>query len=101
MLENNCVKCGKLFCPAPYHVYKDDKGFYCSWHCYNHRGDEKRIPKRKMVGMYDENGNLLRAFKSSTEAAEYLGGVDPKKIRKACGSGHPYHGNIWKYIEKE
>ena len=35
--EAKCKCCGKIFCPAPYHVYKDKKGLYCSYSCYNKR----------------------------------------------------------------
>ena len=40
IIETDCVKCGKKFVPAPYHVYKTWKGYYCSWSCYNHRNDK-------------------------------------------------------------
>lgn len=40
IVEAKCAKCGKTFCPAPYHVYKDGRKLYCSWTCFNHRKDK-------------------------------------------------------------
>lgn len=34
-----CKKCGKIFIPAPMHIYKQGSKWYCSWTCYNHRND--------------------------------------------------------------
>ena len=41
IVETECPKCGKVFVPAPYHVYKTHNGYYCSWSCFNHRNDKK------------------------------------------------------------
>lgn len=35
-----CEKCGKVFVPAPFHVYKDGSKYYCKWTCFNHRKDK-------------------------------------------------------------
>lgn len=35
-----CKKCGQIFIPAPMHVFKDGKHWYCKWSCYNHRHDD-------------------------------------------------------------
>ena len=32
--ECKCYKCGKVFVPAPFHVYKDDHKIFCKWSCY-------------------------------------------------------------------
>ena len=37
--EKKCRKCGKIFIPAPMHIYVDNSKFYCSWTCYLHRKD--------------------------------------------------------------
>lgn len=37
--EKKCKKCGKLFIPAPMHIYKENSKYYCSWTCYLHRKD--------------------------------------------------------------
>ena len=39
--EKPCKKCGKIFIPAPLHVYKDRSKYYCSWTCYLHRKDKE------------------------------------------------------------
>ena len=44
-----CAKCGKEFLPAPYHVFKYNKRYYCKWTCYNHRKD-----KTKEESAYEE-----------------------------------------------
>lgn len=35
-----CAKCGKVFVPAPFHVYRVESKYYCKWTCYNHRNDK-------------------------------------------------------------
>lgn len=37
--EKHCKKCGKLFIPAPEHIYREGSKFYCKWSCYLHRND--------------------------------------------------------------
>lgn len=37
--EKKCRKCGRIFIPAPMHIYKDGSRYYCSWTCYLHRND--------------------------------------------------------------
>lgn len=37
--EKKCAKCGKNFVAAPYHRFKENSKWYCSWTCYNHRND--------------------------------------------------------------
>lgn len=43
MDEKTCAKCGKVFLPAPFHVFRvKEKGeWYCSWSCYNHKDDKE------------------------------------------------------------
>lgn len=100
MLEKVCEKCGKVFIPAPYHIYKDEKGIYCSWTCYNHRNDSKPKTSRNIrkIELYSEHGYLLKVFTSATDAAEHTG-YDATKIRDACREQKPYMGFIWKYRE--
>lgn len=41
--EKICAKCGKLFCPAPLHRFKDQRSnWYCKWTCWNHRNDKEK-----------------------------------------------------------
>jgi predicted nucleic acid-binding Zn-ribbon protein len=41
-----CAKCGKLFIPAPEHIFKAGSktgtNYYCKWTCYNHRNDNTK-----------------------------------------------------------
>lgn len=37
--EKKCKKCGKIFIPAPMHIYHAGSKYYCSWTCYLHRDD--------------------------------------------------------------
>lgn len=37
--EKYCAKCGKLFIPAPEHIFKYGSKYYCKWTCYLHRND--------------------------------------------------------------
>ena len=72
MIEVYCSKCGKMFIPAPQHIYKDHKGIYCSWTCFNHRNDGELIqhsrPRIYKVEQYSLDGELIAVFQSSTEA---------------------------------
>lgn len=97
MDEHKCRKCGKLFIPAPQHVYKDNRGFYCTWTCYNHK-DDGRVKKWRYIELYSESGELLRRFTSAADAAEKTG-YEVENIRDACRTGTPYHGFLWKYKE--
>ena len=47
-----CAKCGKEFVPAPEHVFKCYRKYYCKWTCYNHRND-----KTKEETAYENNQN--------------------------------------------
>lgn len=38
--EKKCPKCGKIFIPAPMHIYHEYSKYYCSWTCYLHRKDK-------------------------------------------------------------
>lgn len=46
IVEATCPICGKVFVPAPYHIYKQRSGrtghkYYCSYSCYNRRYEKK------------------------------------------------------------
>lgn len=102
MWERTCKKCGKLFVPAPQHVFVDNGDFYCSWTCFNHRNDNEQKArtsrKIKKVELYSESGCLLKVFINATEAAE-ITGYSVNRIRAACQNGEKFHGFIWKYRE--
>lgn len=51
--EEKCKKCGKNFIVQYGHIYKENRKYYCSWTCYNHRHDKETTPKEN----YFENGS--------------------------------------------
>ena len=99
MEERFCIKCGKIFIPAPYHIYKDKNGIYCSWTCYNHR-DITSVKTTKSVEQYTQRGELLRVYNSASQAAEYVG-ASVRNIYEACRNGNIYLGYYWKYEKPE
>lgn len=94
--EACCKKCGKIFIPAPQHIYRDSKGFYCSWTCYNHRREKKSMYNSKKVGQYTPNGDLVHIYESAKEASD-ITGFDIKRIRLACLQRFIYFGYKWRY----
>lgn len=102
MLELYCRKCGKLFIPAPQHIYKDHKGIYCSWTCFNHKDDGTllHIPKVRLhcIEQRSLDGELIKEFQSATTAAEYINGT-ANGIRISCRNGNRYKGYYWRYVK--
>ena len=98
MFEDKCPRCGKNFITAPFHIYKDKKGFYCSWTCFNHRNEvSKRGDKKsKIVEMCDQNGNIIAMYNSAAEASKRLR-YPPNSIRVACRNNKTYKGYLWRY----
>lgn len=100
MLEVRCVRCGKLFIQAPQHIYKDHKGIYCSWTCFNHRKDvdatKKYRPCSYEVEQYSIDGDFIRVFPDAKSAAEHFNGT-PNGIRVACRNETNYKGFVWRY----
>ena len=96
MIERFCRKCGKIFIPAPQHIYVDHNGIYCSWTCYNHRDTASSVRKTKSVAQYTKKGELLRIFNSAVQAAEYVE-ASVKSIRNACKNGNVFLDCYWKY----
>lgn len=94
LFECSCKKCGKAFFPTPMWIYKDNKGRYCSWTCFNHRNDGK-APRYQAVECLYPNGEKVRAFQSATKAAEWIGGV-PYLVKRAIDSGEKYKGYLWR-----
>ena len=101
MLETKCKRCGKNFWIAPYHIYRDEKGMYCSWTCYNHRNDDKpkaqaQHPKSIPIIQCDKSGNVVATFNSIVEAANHING-NARTISRACKTKTPYKGYLWRY----
>lgn len=100
--EARCKKCGKIFVPAPEHVFTDKSGSYCSWTCWGHRKEKKKPnPKtkpivRKKVEQYSLDGKLLFTYQNVDIAAERIDGTI-NNIRTACRKGTVYKKFLWKY----
>lgn len=56
------------------------------------------LTKRRMIEVYDKEGDLMRRFKSPWQAAEKTG-FDERMIANALDTGLPYNGFLWKYKE--
>lgn len=99
-----CVKCGRI--KRSIHsfddwVYRDGKGFYCTWTCYNHRNDEKpnvqtQHQKSIPIVQYDKSGNVVKTFNSIVEAANHTN-CTAKTISRACKTHKPCKGYLWRY----
>lgn len=101
MTEVHCAKCGKVFIPAYYHIYKDSTKIYCSWTCYIHKDDDKKkiTRKNKRVELWNMSGSeVLRVFKNAEDASRETG-YNAEEIREACRTGEAYRGFIWMYRE--
>lgn len=96
--ERKCSLCGKLFIPAPSHRYRDkNKGtIFCSWHCFNHRNDNKPSTTIKAVEKCLRSGEIVEIYVSARVAAEQ-NNTDALYIREACRSGRVFKGYIWRY----
>ena len=95
--EERCPICGRLFVPAVYHTYKDSKGYYCSYTCYNRR--EQAIEERNVrrVCQYTLDGELVKIHKDVQAAAD-AAKCTVKYIRKCLTGKYPHgRGYVWKY----
>lgn len=45
VVEKKCPVCGKIYCPAPLHVYKANKRMVCSYSCVRKYEREKENEK--------------------------------------------------------
>lgn len=89
-IEVVCHGCGKLFVPAPQHVYKEDDLLVCTWSCLcDLRRRKERTRKNRgrsdisAVEMLDLQGGHITFFPSARAAGDALG-VDPAGIRDVC-----------------
>lgn len=98
-----CKRCGKLFECTALWVYKDEKGIYCTWTCYNHRNDKpiRRKKGLKKVEQYTADNRLIAIYDCAKSAAE-ANLCDAEGIREACrGTSKTYLGFVWKYAPNE
>ena len=52
LIEKKCPVCGKIFVPAPFHVYFRGDDVMCSWGCLNEylrRKDKTRLRRQKRI----------------------------------------------------
>lgn len=47
LIERRCSRCGRIFVPAPYHIYKKAEKVFCSWSCYNSFYNEREQCKKR------------------------------------------------------
>lgn len=98
--EYSCVLCGQIFIPAPEHIYKDHRGKYCSWRCFNHRNDhKKKAYNAKTVDQFDLDGNFVNRYPSTRKAADAIDGCQDR-ISVACRTGRIYKGCYWEYVKE-
>ena len=94
MIEGvKCPRCGKEHYPTPDHVYRDSKGMYCGWHCFNHRYDDELERKVEMV---NSEGEVVRTFNSIAEAIAQVRGQAFRVIR-AIAQKEEYRNYFWRY----
>jgi hypothetical protein len=89
-----CEKCGKEFFPTAFHVYKDYKGMYCSWSCFNHRKDNQRFTRKRIEVL--QNGEVVDTYPSAKYAADVFGCCE-QSIGNACRNGTEFKGYHWRY----
>ena len=103
-MEVRCYGCGKMFIPAPEHVYKEDEKPVCTWTCLcslRRRKEQKRRSRENVspVEMLDQEGKHITFFPSARAAGEALG-VDPAGIRDVCaGRQMRSAGYRWRWAE--
>jgi hypothetical protein len=56
------------------------------------------LTRRRLIEVYDKDGDLMRRFKSPWQAAVKTG-FDERMIANALETGLPYNGFVWKYKE--
>lgn len=102
LTQATCPVCGKIFCPAPYHIYEDDNGIYCSWTCFNHRNDNKpkSRPKGRPARQVEQltlDGEVIATFAGAEKAADAIDGWHAG-IREACKK-YPkkYRNYLWRF----
>lgn len=99
-----CPICGKIFSPAPYHVYEDNEKLFCTWTCYLRfmETKQRKVIKAKPVEQYTPRGVYVKTFSSAKEAALEVGIKRENNIRECCqGKCRTSGGYIWKYKTKE
>lgn len=104
LVDRKCACCGKIFCPAPYHVFKVGAKYYCSWSCYYksvYGKNGKKLTRGRRINQYDRNGNYIATYPSIQKASSETG-VSYETIRVICnGQTKTPHRYIFKYADKD
>lgn len=80
-IEHNCIRCGKIFIPTrPEYAWED----CCSYTCYIHRNDRKADKARPCTAYNRYTGEKYRSFANTSEAAYFMGIINPRAIRDCC-----------------
>lgn len=97
--DKQCARCGKRFIPTkPEYAW----GEYCSYSCYLHRNNSKKILHGKPVEQLTDGGILIATFPSAVEAAKFIGIKKADNIRNCCnGKTKTSGGYVWRWKEKE
>ena len=101
MIEMFCAKCGKNFIPAPEHLYRNGKGWYCSYTCWIRSEDEKKKQGKppKMVEQCTPDGKVVRLHYSIRAVAEYLKLENTHSVIRAIKNKTVYKGYLWRYVD--
>ena len=94
--EAICPICGKIFMPAVYHQYKDNRYFYCSWTCYNKRERPEDNSSRPVL-QYTLDGEFVARHRNALAAADSVA-CTVKYLQKClAGKIEKAKGYVWKY----
>lgn len=91
LVERICKVCGRVFVPAPYHVFKRGYGmdkvtYYCGWNCFNkdEPPEKKREANReRAVDQFTLDGKFVATYSSMSEAA-FKTGLNVGGISNCC-----------------
>lgn len=102
-IERKCPVCGKVFFPAPYHVYKVNDKLACSYSCvvlYRKMiQDKAKFRNSRRISQYALNGDFVKTYSSVSKAQEETG-IDSTCIyQNARGCSISAGGYIWRYVD--
>ena len=74
LIEMECPVCGKVFVPAPEHIYNDGKNRVCSWHCQvevEKRRKAEKVKRRNFRGKLIPPGRDDEIRRLASEGMSY------------------------------
>lgn len=104
MLQSKiCPVCKKEFFPTMHWVYRDEFSILCSWKCFRINEKSATAYKRKyrdrQVEQLTTDGELVRTFKTSHEAADFMK-CPYSSLSQACKENKKFKGYIWRYKDE-